>query len=496
MEIWEKAEPKVIINFYNPCLRLELQNLLDIQGQDRRKVIWCGDFNAHNIVWGGRHTDVNGRVIEELMDERELVCLNDGTGTRFNSVTGTDSVLDLTLVSSVMAGVSQWTVRTETTLGSDHYPVLCSIGGKVPVMPREGSQKWALHRADWEKFQDLCEEAVLSDVNLDSLESMNNQLTQTIMEAAQESIPKSKGRNCRPLVPWWTNECQQAVKGRNKALRLFKRTLSTQHLIQYKEAQAVVRRTVRQAKRASWRTFCSKIGRTTPVGEVWGMVKRMGGARREWDYPVLISESGTAISDIEKEAMAQSFALVHSSENLSAAAKRRKVQTSAQNPEALAEKVATDHHLDDLFTMGEMDRAIRKAKPTAPGKDQICYAMLKNLGSEARKKLLCLYNRVWIEGKLPSSWKEAVIVPIKKPGKDSSKPSSYRPIALTSNICKVMERMIVERLSFELEKRGVLASYQSGFRRARNTMDSVIRLENEVRKAQANKESVIAVFLI
>ena len=43
-----------------------------------------------------------------------------------------------------------------------------------------------------------------------------------------------------------------------------------QHLIEYKKAQAVVRRTVHQAKRASWRHFCNTIGRTS-VGEVWGM---------------------------------------------------------------------------------------------------------------------------------------------------------------------------------------------------------------------------------
>ena len=30
--------------------------------------------------------------------------------------------------------------------------------------------------------------------------------------------------------------------------------------------------------------------------------------------------------------------------------------------------------------------------------------------------------------------KEAIIIPIRKPGKDASKPANYRPIALTSNV--------------------------------------------------------------
>ena len=37
-----------------------------------------------------------------------------------------------------------------------------------------------------------------------------------------------------------------------------------------------------------------------------------------------------------------------------------------------------------------------------------------------------------MEGKIPSVWKEAVVIPIRKPGKDPGKPSSYRPIALMS----------------------------------------------------------------
>uniref|UniRef100_A0A673MAK6 Uncharacterized LOC107721237 n=1 Tax=Sinocyclocheilus rhinocerous TaxID=307959 RepID=A0A673MAK6_9TELE len=120
--------------------------------------------------------------------------------------------------------------------------------------------------------------------------------------------------------------------------------------------------------------------------------------------------------------------------------------------------------------------------------------MLKHLKDGAMGKFLDLYNRVWEEGRLPNAWKEAIIIPIRKPGKDPSKPSNYRPIALTSNICKLMERMVTDRLTYLLEKRGILTKYQSGFRKGRGTMDPVVCLENEIRKAQVNKESVIAVF--
>lgn len=78
--------------------------------------------------------------------------------------------------------------------------------------------------------------------------------------------------------------------------------------------------------------------------------------------------------------------------------------------------------------------------------------MLKHLGERSLLKLLKVFNKVWKEGKLPVAWKEAVVIPIRKPGKDPSKPASYRPIALTSTLCKIMERLITERLSYEMEK--------------------------------------------
>ncbi len=143
---------------------------------------------------------------------------------------------------------------------------------------------------------------------------------------------------------------------------------------------------------------------------------------------------------------------------------------------------------------GSNGRAIARAGITSPGKDEICYIMLKHLGVLASIKQLGFYNEVWVKGKLPTGWKESVIIPIRKPGKDPSNPNIYRPIALTSHIGKIMERMITERMVFYLGSRGILSPHQSGFGRGRGTMDPIICLETGVKKAQVNKKSGMAVF--
>ena len=65
--------------------------------------------------------------------------------------------------------------------------------------------------------------------------------------------------------------------------------------------------------------------------------------------------------------------------------------------------------------------------------------------------LLNIMNEIWRTGKFPEDWHKAVITPIPKPGKDKTEATNYRPIALTSCICKTMERMINDRLVWFLE---------------------------------------------
>ena len=77
------------------------------------------------------------------------------------------------------------------------------------------------------------------------------------------------------------------------------------------------------------------------------------------------------------------------------------------------------------------------------------------------------------------------------PGKE---PTNYRPIALTSCLCKTLERMINARLVWYLEINNLISPVQSGFRSERSTNDNLVRLETFIRDAFVKKEHVVAVF--
>ena len=62
---------------------------------------------------------------------------------------------------------------------------------------------------------------------------------------------------------------------------------------------------------------------------------------------------------------------------------------------------------------------------------------------------------IWLTGNFPSSWRQSYVVPIPKPGKDTSDPTNYRPISLTSCLCKIMERVVNSRLVWYLEQKKI-----------------------------------------
>ena len=119
--------------------------------------------------------------------------------------------------------------------------------------------------------------------------------------------------------------------------------------------------------------------------------------------------------------------------------------------------------------------------------------MLKHLPENSLETLLNIVNYIWTTVTYPEDWTLATIIPIPKPGKDPAEPNNYRPIALTSCLCKTLERMINKRLTWFLESNNHISWFQSGFRSDRNTTDNLVRLETFIRDAFIKKEHEVAV---
>lgn len=147
------------------------------------------------------------------------MCLNDGRGTRIDVNTSNSSALDLTLVSREVAGICEWEVWEESTVGSDHYPILCKIHVDREVREEDREIKWVFSKAKWDHFAYSCEqESREIDLSQD-IEEVEEKFREVVLKAAKLSIPRSKGRMKRKAVPWWTEECSKGIKERNRAFK-------------------------------------------------------------------------------------------------------------------------------------------------------------------------------------------------------------------------------------------------------------------------------------
>lgn len=109
--------------------------------------------------------------------------------------------------------------------------------------------------------------------------------------------------------------------------------------------------------------------------------------------------------------------------------------------------------------------AVDRAKRwTAPGPDGIPYEVYKNIHNLALTILLDTFNLVWPSCQLSESWLWAAIVPIPKPEKAPQELRNLRPIALTSTLCTLLERILATRLRWWIDTLHWYRPAQIGFR--------------------------------
>ena len=134
-----------------------------------------------------------------------------------------------------------------------------------------------------------------------------------------------------------------------------------------------------------------------------------------------------------------------------------------------------------VFTERELEDAIKKLKlPKSPGEDGIANEMISNLPKEGRQMVLSMINRTWVEGNHPHEMKTGIIIPILKVGKPAEEPASYRPICLTSNVCKLAERLVLNRMDWIIQKNKLIGEDQAGFQKHRCTEDQLIGIQQKV----------------
>ena len=462
------------------------QRLKNLVQQLPQPFVLMGDFNGRHPMWGDYISNTRGNIIYTFIEERELAILNTGEPTHFHVQMGTFSTIDLTICSSDCFLDFSWEVMDDL-YGSDHFPIFLDIIDEIAA-PR--SPKWILDKANWALFQTLS----FLEMNADDFSTIDDALdflNEVIINAGLKSIPRSSGKFRRKPVPWWNLKCRIAHKAMRSAFTRYRHNKNSHYLISFKKARARFCYLVKQAKRQSWVNFLSTINWKTSLSEVWSKIRKITGKYVPSPPPVL-KRNGDILADPEQvsEAFADHFAKV-SSKNPNLPFHHERMQEESR---VLDFTASTRESYNEAFSMEELISALSSCNDSAPGLDNITYSMIKHLPRETQKFLLSIVNKIWKENSFPSTWDTAIVLAFLKPLKDGANVANYRPFALTSCICKIMEEMVNIRLVWFLERRGILNPAQCGFRRMRSCTDTLIRLEASICEAFIAKKHHVSVF--
>ena len=315
--------------------------------------------------------------------------------------------------------------------------------------------------------------------------------TDAVIKAAKDTIPRGVRKNYKPH---WNPDLQKAHDNLNRARDEAENNPGEENHIKLQRCKAEYIRKNLESKRKSWRETTGGLSMEGDTTGLWRLVKALN--EEGGGYQPISLEQGGEVLNEKRAANAFGKAFEEVCSTPVPSERKKAVRIEEQEKKDAEDYEDIPDVMTKPITMTELKKALKKLKKKkSPGPDGVTNEMLTYLGKAALDKLLDIFNLSWNKGDVPQQWKEATMIPILKTGKNKSKPLSYRPISLTSCVCKTMERIINERMQWYLESEAVLIPEQAGFRQHRSTEDQTTHLAQVIEDAFQAKKVVLASFI-
>ncbi len=148
-----------------------------------------------------------------------------------------------------------------------------------------------------------------------------------------------------------------------------------------------------------------------------------------------------------------------------------------------------------LVDLNGVIKLLKNVKPfTASGPDKIPAMLLKESAEEIAPAIQLLFQASISQGRVPLQWKRAHIVPLFKKG-SRSEAANYRPISLTSILCKLCEHIIHCAVIRHLSQHNLLSDAQHGFRKNRSCETQLIITLDDLARGLDEKSQTDVILL-
>ncbi|UYV62457.1 hypothetical protein LAZ67_2000678, partial [Cordylochernes scorpioides] len=458
--------------------------------------IIVGDLNAKHQLWGCSTPNPRGKILSNLFDDNAFMCLNDGNPTHHSYSYNTAQALDISFSSPDIFHKCKWQILK--SIGSDHLPILIEISTKTKTSSIK-EKFWNFKKANWNLYQQNTNEDFReAPTRIKDLEQNWISFKNTIIKAAKVSIPRGNIKKWIPNYAHQAKDIQTLITKRNELQKKYTQN-QTNCRTELNIVNAKIKRLYVNMKREKWKQTCENLNPRNPNTKLWHLAKQIDRAQPQTENTNMIKNiDGTPATNDKNAAnlLGNSYQI---SSKIKFEIKYKKVEKKARKIIHDCKNVTSTHNIfHEKINMKELDYALENTDLNkTPGPDGIHGQMISNLGKNGKEKLLDIFNNSWKTGKLPQDWKTATIIPIKKLDKSADDPKNYRPISLTSICCKLMEKIILRRLTYHLDTRNLLPEEQYGFRKGHGTIDQLLFFTQKVKDAQNRKPTnhTIAAFL-
>ena len=485
------------------------------------KIHLSGDFNAwvgagpRGIKGNDKRTNRNGERLLAFLDNTEMMHMNgedccSGMFTRHDKRSAT--VLDYVCVSKEDQGrVKRVFIDENSVLGgnSDHVYVITSLetGYESGAIEQKGEAcvpRWNITEGtDWQQFKVVLDRELVKvpKETENDVDKFGESVVKSIVSALEETVGKKK-------------RMEKSAKKRYPASVLKEFSENRKKLSNWREARSKMSRDPTEENRReldlkeldmtsskekmeqTLETFWIKT--RTKIFEEMAQ-KTMRANKEFWRYVVSKSHkptgftqlmdpsTGEVVSDQEKmKSVVETFlkGLFHGSFERS---EGRKVTNEDLEERLEDEEQVASKSLDDAFEESEVNEVIKKLENCkAMGTDEIPNEAIKNGTVLLVQKLTQLFNMIQKTGKCPEVLKTGRIVLVPKPG-DSADMTNYRPLTVISVVSGLFSKVLNERLTREVERRGLLGEIQQGFRKGRSGEDNIFVLNTILMMCSAKK---------
>lgn len=528
----------------NAKFREELEKIFDELNlsQQTNYYILAGDFNAKHESWSNRLNDERGRVLKSWIDNNDINLRINLLHTATPSYPRLGTYIDLILADARIEFLNSYNNKLETVeILSDHEAIITHIQIPRQSIARTTnieSMTFNYSKANWTKFQNSLRKYdpnIQTDRNLvkEEIISYMHNIERKIINTMEQTIPKPKPQNSTDK--YVTSRIRALMKEERQAVSISRKIHRsgiigphTRHALMILDSRIKALRTkigteTQKVTNEYWGSRIEKISPKQPdkifreINNIFRkkITTQIPTIKIPEDKSEILHNTGLDISKLNKDEkgsyninnitdklniLGTQYATANEANaNLNHPAFRNIIERKFSQittdittniPNTVCIFSTTNSALSPIPTESAPDyftnceEVKRKFKylnnKKSAGNDKIPNLVLKKLPVNIIIYFTILFNNLLNYAHFPDHWKKAKIMSIPKKGKDNSDPNNYRPISLLSNIGKVYERIINDRILTVCRNKEIIPENQFGFRKNHSTIHAINKLSSDI----------------